>query len=430
MNDQTRKLLVKKLETIAKGAGKPCPGKSCQGVTGPVRYILSDGIAFELSNELVDLFEEIVQIILKQQDWNEKFSEKYIETGVQSLIAKALRDGTLQTIPIHLSDFESSLNQYNKKQTVYVPIHGILMSIPSLTIGNINLKLIGNIEFTQLLERIENIVHSLKATQEEREAFLNMERLMLEKNIRGHVCAEFTVIAEPTRAQERAEEEARRVLDLLRYSIHFLYSDSFQVYVGLQGEVIYTPRVVPVISADGRSFSIQQSISGSLHPFEINQPNIDRMDKIGVFKLSKLLTKKDRALTDFERTILRSVHWFASAQVQQEPENKFVNLITCLESFLTPRDGNPIGTAIAEAVAILLADTVDKRKRLKKKMLELYRLRSAVSHGGQKAILDSQLHILKTIAGLFLMLMIENIDGYQSREDLLDWIESKKLSAK
>lgn len=212
--------------------------------------------------------------------------------------------------------------------------------------------------------------------QIEREHFLG--------GIQNSVCAEFLVIAEPGRARERAEEETRRVLEILRYSIPSLYPDNCRINVSLMGEISRTSRWIPIISSDSKSFSESSRAVGPLVPFELGDSDIKQMEEIGAFKLSDILAKPEKQLTDFEKTLLRTLHWFSSSLTQDEIENQLLNMITCLETLLTPRDGTPIGTAIAENVAILIRTGYEDRITLKKKVQEIYRSRSAVSHGGRK----------------------------------------------
>jgi hypothetical protein len=145
-------------------------------------------------------------------------------------------------------------------------------------------------------------------------------------------------------------------------------------------------------------------------------------------RLSEMLKKDTQHQTDYERTVLRAVHWFAAAQIQVERENEFLNLVTCLETFLTPRDGNPIGTAIAEGVALLLENGLAKRKQTKRRVQELYRLRSGVSHGGAKAVSDTDLAELRDIAERLVRKMIELAPQLNSQKDLLQSIEDMKLA--
>ena len=153
------------------------------------------------------------------------------------------------------------------------------------------------------------------------------------------------------------------------------------------------------------------------------------MERIGVFRFSQILNKSDSSLTDFEKTMLRSLHWFANSLRQDESENAFLNLITSLEALLTPRDGNPIGTAIAEGCAFLLSKDIQSRKRVKRKIKELYGFRSGVSHGGKKAISDADLIELRAYWMAILSKLSDRVGEWNSQKDFLDWIEDQKFES-
>jgi hypothetical protein len=109
------------------------------------------------------------------------------------------------------------------------------------------------------------------------------------------------------------------------------------------------------------------------------------------FVLSDAAVKEyDHLLEDlFFRMLLRGLHWFAVSQTQVERENELLNLITCLETFLS--DGKSITNAVAVNAAHLLATGLEARLEIKRKLQGLYSVRSGVSHGGQKAILEQEL---------------------------------------
>jgi len=148
---------------------------------------------------------------------------------------------------------------------------------------------------------------------------------------------------------------------------------------------------------------------------------------LGVFQVGKIL-QKNQQTNDFERAILRSIHWHGASVAQTEIKNKFLNLLTSIESLLTPKDGEPIANAIAEGVAFVLGDDLEKRRHLKKQMKGLYGLRSSLSHGGQKEILDADLSHLQDIAGKLLVWAIKQVDNFKSHQELFDWIDEQKFS--
>ena len=71
---------------------------------------------------------------------------------------------------------------------------------------------------------------------------------------------------------------------------------------------------------------------------------------------------------------------------------------------------------------------MENRKVLKKRVQDLYSLRSAVSHGGRKEILESDVKELNKIVRMLIMIMIKRKDEFKSQKELLSWIEEQKLS--
>jgi hypothetical protein len=220
-------------------------------------------------------------------------------------------------------------------------------------------------------------------------------------------------------------------MDIFRYASSVLYPQhevGARPLPGLLGEVMTIPRISPAISGDGQ-YAVSSRLIGSPMKLELTQQNIENMKKVGVFDLADLLKKKARDLNDFEEALLRGVHWFGNSQAQAEPENRLLSLVTCLEAYLTPKDGSPIGAAIGEGTALLVAEGVENRKQVKKFVRDRYRERSAVSHGGKTSVPEIYLGRLERLARNLTTQLIKWKDRFQSRSDLLDWVESKKFES-
>lgn len=94
------------------------------------------------------------------------------------------------------------------------------------------------------------------------------------------------------------------------------------------------------------------------------------------------------SISDFEKAILRAIHWFSFAEKQAGYENKVLALITCLETFLTSEYGSPIRNTVAEGCAIFLESTLESRKYIKQRIKKFYKQRNSISHsGGSKSIM-------------------------------------------
>jgi hypothetical protein len=309
---------------------------------------------------------------------------------------------------------------------VYLPVSGLSLGESELALGSVRLRFASNELVGEILAAMDQIVQTTRHTPEEKQELLRSHAEDLTRDIAGHVVSIYTVVAEPRRARERAEEETRRALDLLRLAIPLLYDRDKRVQVGFPGEIVWAYR--RSISLSDKAYQSNAKLAGNTQPFELTADRLAYLRSLGVLDLSAVLAKPRGDLTDFEQALLRGVHWFASAQSQVEPENGFVDLVTCIEAFLTPRDGTPIGTAIAEGTALLLGEDADARKQIKRRVQHLYGKRCGVSHGGSRAILDADYAALEEIAGGLTLALIRRRDEFRSRTDLLDWIEDRKLS--
>lgn len=398
------------------------------------KIISSEGIAFTLLDVTVDKYELLAKDILRQNDLSHKFSEKYIERKLQSIIAKIIQSNEKEKYAKKLlEDLINSLLSYDQEWIVLVPLSGLEVGLDSIKLGKITIFKMTQQKTEEFLTQFDKITLATKSTTEAKQEMIQMSHNIFE-SLLGDACAKFHAIAEPERARERAEEETRRVLDILRYCIPFLYTSNLRVNLSLKGERNRQLRWTPIVSCDKKSASLRSRVIGPIAPFELNNKNIDKMKKIGVFELFNVLAKRKQQLSNFEEALLRSIHWFSNHLDQYEIENQFLNLVTCLETLLTPRDNDPISTAIAEGIAILLItssdnrdDMIKRRMDIKSRVKELYGKRSGISHGGSKQIFESEVRELRMIAKILIIEMIRRKDEFRSQKELLSWIEKQKL---
>jgi hypothetical protein len=371
----------------------------------------------------LDKYETLRRQLLEKEGWGEKFTEEYIDKALKQLFRRLKQEDNNRNALANFTELVDEVENYAQEHIVYLPVSGIEMQIDRLPIGNITLIQMTDEFYESLAKKIEATLTKPERTQEQIQQFA--QRWL--KDFKEGVCAEYCCIAEPDRANERAEEECQRIFDLFRYSIHMMGQDHYRVAVGRLGEVNRFVRSTPVISSDGQSFVISSRAIGPLAFFRIAPDTIESMKQLGVFGVAELLKQKIDERS-FGEILLRGIRWFSNAQIQGVKENQYLNLTTCLETFLTPGDPNEkISNTIAEGVAFVLSNEREKRKQLKKKVKDLYNKRSKVSHGGHSAVLDSDLKVLRTITGDFLSQMIQRIDEFQTRNDLEEWIEDQKF---
>jgi len=421
MKSSAIKAYSKKINKIAKNISKDFGAEIF-----PMKMISAEGVSFALFGDIVELYNELVRDLLNKVGWGDKFSEKYIENKLNSLIAKTASEKSYDKTVERVKEIDDEYIEFTTKCSVFIPIFGLAVSQP-LIIGKVEFLQIDNTKLESILCSMKDVILLTSNTDEEKQQILEIQRNAISLKLLNSVCSHLQIVAEPNRVKELAEVETQRALDILMFSIPALYPPSHKISLGLWGEVGKDARISLIYS--DTNFKLDHQMVGPLHNLTIDSNNISRMEELGVFRFSQILNNKDLSLTDFEETVLRSLHWYANSLRQSENENAFINLITALESLLTPRDGSPIGTAIAEGCAFLLSKDLQARKRIKRRIKELYGFRSGVSHGEKKAILDIDLIELRAYLMVILKTMANRLTEWSSQKDLLNWIEDQKFEA-
>lgn len=366
-----------------------------------------------LNSAEVGLFKKICDIFLKT--WGNKFSEKYINEQIRNIIGRVLVDQNNAEKKIEKLIVE--LKEYDKKNTAYILIEGIILEGDKFKIGKCVFRNVSEELITEL--RCKSI-HAFNAMFN---SSINTKRDIIIDNKNSYVLVEFLAVADPQKTKELALIETRRVIDILRYTIAWTEEDHTNVMVGIAGELIDDRPCIPVFGHNGRicyKSSVQPKWK---YPVRLNKEKIMSNRYVPLFNL---LEKNE--LTDFEEAILTSIHWFSMSYEQREDENKLLNLMTSLEAFC--KDGFEIRKTISETVALVTSDDVDNRKKIKKFIMDRYKERSKISHGERQVISNGNLTDIRTTTKIFINKMIKNMKNIKGRDDLLKEIDNLKLSGK
>jgi hypothetical protein len=357
-------------------------------------------------------------LFLYKNGWGDKFSEKYLDDKLRSVYARYVQAPSDEMLAGCLKEIADEYESYRKEHIVIVPLAGIVLENDSLELGNIVLR---KATPEYLKKRI------LISAEELPDELVNDFIQDVLKGRSETVCAEYKIVAEQDRAEERAIDECNRTLDVLRFAIPVLDLPHLKIAIGFEHEKpekdwlhTYT---LEVGNNQKRSGSDKNF---SFFPLKLNADSIVTLDGIGALKLFAAL-KKER-LTDFEQALLRGVHWYSTSQKTIEPENKFLNLITCLETFFTPKTRDPIANAVAEGCAFVLGEEAEKRKLIYRRVKQFYGARSGLSHGGKTAVLESEIKEAEWIAWHVIVSLLAKLDNFQTQEALWAWIEEQKFN--
>lgn len=419
MNASAKAPIVNSLQEIAKGLKRLSSEVAVFEQPKSGQNFLQDDVPISISDKALDLHDELVASLLKQEDWSDKFSERYIDRHLRSLYARFIQSQSLDTLRVGFDELARQYATFSTEHIVIIPLSGIIMEIDTLEIGRVTLRR-ATPEYLQ--QRIVGPVKDLPAEQVEKHVQIVL------KGKREIVCAECRILAEQIRAEQRTFDECSRALDVLRYAIPELIETHLKASIGFEHDILKSDPLQLFTSPVGenhvRAITRQNFILSEL---KLNANSVATLDRIGALKLSALLKKPVDELTDFEKTVLRGLHWYSVSQKTVETENKFLNLTTCLETFFTSKGRDPISNAIAEGCAFVLSEDFELRRAIYRDVKKLYGQRSGLSHGGKTAILESELKLIERFAWELLRAMIAKLDKLQSRESLREWIEEQKF---
>jgi hypothetical protein len=450
-SQESKRPFIKKISFIIRHRGDLGQLKS----DSDAKLFIEDGIAITLIDQTARLYTEVLEGLSQFHNWSDRFSERYLDKELQKLIANAAKEEanerTIEGCVSHFfNELVDRLDSYSAENIVIVPIAGFRSDpAPSdarVTIGNLTLMYMNDTRIRETIDVLENIRAKAPKKAPKQEQLVDMLRQNSLDRIKGQVCAEYRVVAEPERAIERAYDETRRSLDWLRCATFFLYSrekgKKMAAGLGPLGEVItYTPETALIMSSSSTRITLRNAAKGPLFRFDWNAENIRSLRESGFLRMAELL--KCPVLTDFQQALLLGVHWFADSLTQLQKENELLSLITCLESVIPSKDKfdkrsteGGISHAIAESVATAYAANLPPKQKnrdrirgaAEKLVLDMYGKRSHITHGGKIEIFDRELGELSLLVGGLINWLIQQ---YQSEEFLdqlafLKWLQFHK----
>lgn len=429
MNKKAKRQIAAQIQAIAKQVIKGQPIAD-----DPERLTAFGGEhgGFVLVNEAAVAYEQLYKRLVQDEGWGEKFSEDYVDKALRQIIQKLKDEGSTKNATAYFDELELEFETYAQEQIVYMVFAGIRVEIGDFHIGRFILRPLTDEFLEQLIARIEAIAMLCSSPPEVNAAGAAMQRQILERlKGTGMTYGEYHVVAEPVRAYERAEADARRVLDVLRYAIPACYATNLKVGVGLLGDLGRTNRLTPIISADNTASKLRTQSVGPLSLFHVSSENIQTMADIGALEISKLLEQEESSLSPFDSALLRAVHWFANAQVQGEQENELLSLVTALETFFTLDPGQPIADAVAKGVACVIGQDMQTQTYLYSHIKGYYNSRSRISHGGTKVILEADLKELRVMVGEVLAQLVKRRGEFKAKDgkkQLQAWVASHPFS--
>lgn len=376
--------------------------------------------------EAAERFDDLVGRLAKDHRWSPRFSEQFFRrelAGLVLVIDGADGDTARETV----AGFVAGLVGFETEQTVCVPVEGIVLEVPRLAVGRVELRTVGTADIDGIVE-LRNRSQAAGDVPPPDPELVEASRARWAELLLDKTCAVWTGIAEEGRAVEIAEQETRYALEILMFgnAATAYWHPMADAVVGLEGELPDGGHTVSV-AGDGTVNTIHRR-SPTRWPLILSPSRINEFDEVGVFVASSLRRRAEADPTSLDEGLLRAIHWFSASLAQPDPAGKTLSLVTGLEALFNRRDA-PISSTVSESLALLVADEFEERLGIKSFVSDMYSRRSTITHGGTKLISDSEVATLRWLLARALTYLLRNRGKIKTRQRLTEAIERTKLSA-
>jgi hypothetical protein len=379
------------------------------------------GIAFSLPEDVIFPPEEALSVLLARSNYKARFSTQFLGKKLSSLFCCCLSDphGQLEhSIQLLLAEMDC----FSQERRVFIRVEGIVLVGMCVDIGRVRLCPGDEHLVEEIAVAADRVIDLTLASEEGKTALKKEDRKRLNERMTGACIAMIQLNAEPVRAIERAKEEVRRSLDLLRLGIKATHRLQDDIRIGIAGD--HPSVVVDAVALSDSSIDTEVKRVG--FPLRIDASFLNNLEQLGIFRVSGALAK-DRC-TNLEEAIITSVHWFSVASCQDDKSNAFLLLVVSLETLFKQAEGASIAGTVAEGAAFLLGQTKEQRLEISKLVRKFYRMRSSVAHSGRSSFTDIDLDRLMLIVLKVILEVVSRADRLCTQGDLDNEIQLMKFS--
>lgn len=250
----------------------------------------------------------------------------------------------------------------------------------------------------------------------------------LRKKHLGKAAVLYTAIAEPTYIFELAIEESQSIVSILGIFSGANHLPDVKCICEITNPRQVPPSYFGMIEYQSGKLSERSVIanSRSFHPWRLNKEQISGIKAIALDNLSKLLTLEKP--NNFQKAVSNFVFAYSKVAFTSDPVEKTVYLVSSLESMLLLDENESILQGLAERVAVFTAKDLKSRKKIIQKIKLAYRIRSKYLHYS-KSTEDAELvSNFMIVVWDFFVLLLQNVDKFQTREEFIVAIDDHKLS--
>jgi hypothetical protein len=306
-------------------------------------------------------------------------------------------------------------------QTVYVPLAGVNVDEAEIEFGGFTVVKLDEESVNRELERRANHARS----EEWPDLWLADEKGI--KSLVGICALRHSVRADRFRAFDVAFSQAKRLLELFQYGAFTLGSSESPVEIGLRHSGVQLRWVEAVMVPGTRTWTNQLNwVTGGLgDDLHLSVQTLRRLAGDGVLDIGRLMNRESRDISGFESALLRSVHWLALSQSEEDAASQFLFQLFPLETFFSEAD--EAVRSVSEGCARLLGQDIEARERIRDSVKELYGVRSSIVHGRTATIPSDTQAELSDIVRQVMRRLIRIRHDYSDVESFRAWMKRCRL---
>lgn len=396
------------------------------------KVVARDGICMGLRGEVVDTFEEIIEVVSKEPEFSDvslaKIEDEYIQliTNILNQYGRSPSDGQVKC---EINSYLKRLLESIEERRVLIPIESFqLINIPELMIGKVRF-----IEFCRVQEQLTNDYNTLidnnnSIPLEQKPLSKAQFENIYTKNFLDGVTSDVLVRGEKEKSYDKALYEIENAINLLRCYIPLIFSSGLRVKIGIGGSIIKTTRVSFLsIKADGSGFSGKGLVLGPLEQYKLDPILLKHLrDNCNLDQFGEILSKDKSSRTELENRIVTAIRWIGSGINEDVDCDRFLKYAIALECLLLMREEDGKGSPIAERCAFLLSNDPQDRTNIDKVVKKLYGKRSDIAHEGETEIEKDQLASMQRIVLSCLFAICSKSFEWKSMQDLVNWTKRKR----
>lgn len=300
-------------------------------------YFMKDGVTVMLQGPGAEAYWELQSLLVRNDEWSHKLSEKYVGGEVDSLVARTIDLPSDADFGAHVAELLAKLRASGDDCHCRVFIRGVRLQRDSLTVGRATLLRKTPEREEEMRKLVSARVATTRGDDDHKDACRRMLIENLDRSLDDCDCfADSSAFGDLTKAREIAEQLTQRALDAV-------FLGACMEYPGLVDDASFgfldqsncAPRATLVTSPT--SMHLDQRKNSS--PLHLDDDVVERVKATGALAIGDLASKEKPS--EFEQMLLRASQFLCLSQQSEDPGVRLTCLVTALEAILHPGRTEP-----------------------------------------------------------------------------------------